>query len=225
MPLMDEFREEREQIKKAPFPQKVQYFKDYYLLPTIFIVFVSVVMILLLRSTIFRHPESLSVTMINFMAEDSAEENVKKAFEKQALKSKKDYIAIDSNTYIAADTEESELIKYGYEDEQKLLSLVMSGSLDFVVSGQDVIERYIAQDWFDDLRTILDPDLVKSLDGEGKLLYAGNVPIAVCVDDSSLLTSNYTYKGKEGVSLYAAFPANSQRRELAAEFLLFLMGK
>ena len=82
MPLMDEFREEREQIKKAPFPQKVQYFKDYYLLPTIFIVFVSVVMILLLRSTIFRHPESLSVTMINFMAEDSAEENVKKAFEK-----------------------------------------------------------------------------------------------------------------------------------------------
>ncbi len=43
MPLMDEFREEREQIKKAPFPQKVQYFKDYYLLPTIFIVFVSVV--------------------------------------------------------------------------------------------------------------------------------------------------------------------------------------
>ena len=225
MPLMDEFREEREQIKKAPFPQKVQYFKDYYLLPTIFIVFVSVVMILLLRSTIFRHPESLSVTMINFMAEDSAEENVKKAFEKKALKSKKDYIAIDSNTYIAADTEESELIKYGYEDEQKLLSLVMSGSLDLVVSGQDVIERYIEQDWFDDLRTILDPDFVKSLDGEGKLLYAGNVPVAVCVDDSSLLTSNYTYKGKEGVSLYAAFPANSKRRELAAEFLLFLMGK
>ena len=183
--------------------------------------FVSVVGILLLRSTIFRHPESLSVTMINFMAEDSAEENVKKAFEKKALKSKKDYIAIDSNTYIAADTEESELIKYGYEDEQKLLSLVMSGSLDLVVSGQDVIE----QDWFDDLRTILDPDFVKSLDGEGKLLYAGNVPVAVCVDDSSLLTSNYTYKGKEGVSLYAAFPANSQRRELAAKFLLFLMGK
>ena len=225
MPLMDEFREEREQIKKAPFPQKVQYFKDYYLLPTIFIVFVSVVGILLLRSTIFRHPESLSVTMINFMAEDSAEENIKKAFEKKALKSKKDYIAIDSNTYIAADTEESELIKYGYEDEQKLLSLVMSGSLDLVVSGQDVIERYIEQDWFDDLRTILDPDLVKSLDGEGKLLYAGNVPVAVCVDDSSLLTSNYTYKGKESVSLYAAFPANSKRRELAAEFLLFLMGK
>ena len=27
MPLMDEFREEREQIKKAPFPQKVQYFR------------------------------------------------------------------------------------------------------------------------------------------------------------------------------------------------------
>ena len=85
MPLMGEFREEREQIKKAPFPQKVQYFKDYYLLPTIFIVFVSVVMILLLRSTIFRHPESLSVTMINFMAEDSAEENVKKAFEKNRI--------------------------------------------------------------------------------------------------------------------------------------------
>ena len=83
----------------------------------------------------------------------------------------------------------------------------------------------IEQDWFDDLRTILDPDFVKSLDGEGKLLYAGNVPVAVCVDDSSLLTSNYTYKGKEGVSLYAAFPANSQRRELAAKFLLFLMGK
>ena len=225
MPLMDEFREEREQIRKAPLPQKLGYFKDYYLMPTIFILFVSVVGILLLRSTVFRRPESLYVTMINFAAEDTAEENVEKAFEKQALESKRDYIAIDSNTYIAADMEESEFIKYGYEDEQKLLSLIMSGSLDFVVSGEDVIERYIAQEWFDDLRTILDPELVESLDKEGKLLYAGEVPVAVCVDDASLLTSNYSYNGKEGVSLYAAFPTGSKRRALAAEFLLFLMGK
>ena len=86
MPLMDEFREEREQIKKAPLPQKLQYFKDYYLLPTLFIAFVTIVSILLLRSTIFKRPESLYITMINFTAEDAAEENVKKAFESRPFR-------------------------------------------------------------------------------------------------------------------------------------------
>ena len=77
------------------------------------------------------------------------------------------------------DEEESDLIKYSYVDEEKLLAMVMSGSLDFLASGQDVVERYMEQDWFDDLSGILDPDLLRKLEEEDRILYKGSVPVAV----------------------------------------------
>lgn len=222
---MDEFREEREQIKTAPLPKKIQYFKDYYLIPTLFIAFVVTVAILVLKSTIFRRAESLYVCMVNFAAYEEAEENVTEAFEEKALSNKKDYIRVDSNTYIAVDEEESDLIKYSYVDEEKLMAMVMSGSLDFMASGQDVIERYMEQDWFDDLSGILDRELLAELEEEGKILYKGSVPVAVSLDGSALVRDNFVYKGKEGEALYGGFPAGSERRELAAEFLYFLLGE
>ena len=225
MAVMDEFREEREQIKTAPLSKKIQYFKDYYLIPTLFTVFVVTVAVLVLKSTIFRREESLYVCMVNFAAAEEAEENVTEAFEKKALSDKKDYIVVDSNTYIAVDEEESDLIKYSYVDEEKLLAMVMSGSLDFLASGQDVVERYMEQDWFDDLSGILDPDLLKKLEEEDRILYKGSVPVAVSLDGSALVTGNFEYRGKKGEALYGGFPAGSQRRELAARFLDFLLGE
>lgn len=225
MAVMDEFREEREQIKTAPLPKKIQYFKDYYLIPTLFTVFVVTVAVLVLKSTIFRREESLYVCMVNFAAAEEAEENVTEAFEKKALSDKKDYIVVDSNTYIAVDEEESDLIKYSYVDEEKLLAMVMSGSLDFLASGQDVVERYMEQDWFDDLSGILDPDLLRKLEEEDRILYKGSVPVAVSLDGSALVTGNFEYRGKKGEALYGGFPAGSQRRELAARFLDFLLGE
>lgn len=225
MALMDEFREEREQIKTAPLPKKIQYFKDYYLIPTVFIAFVVTVAILVLKSTIFRRAESLYVCMVNFAAAEQAEENVTEAFEKTALSDKKDYIVVDSNTYIAVDEEESDLIKYSYVDEEKLVAMVMSGSLDFLASGRDVVERYMEQDWFDDLTGILDPELLRKLEEEDRILYKGNVPVAVSLEESALVRDNFVYRGKEGEALYGGFPAGSQRRELAAGFLKFLLGE
>ena len=101
----------------------------------------------------------------------------------------------------------------------------MSGSLDFMASGEDVMERYAAQEWFDDLSQILDPALLEDLEKEGKILYRGDVPVAVSLDDSALVRENYEYKGKEGEALYGGFPAGSQRRDLAVLFLTFILGR
>ena len=225
MALMDEFKEEREQIKTAPLSKKLQYFKDYYLMTTLFAAFVIIVMVLLLRSTVFRRRESLYVCMVNFQAAEEADREVAEAFARQAFSNKKDYVRIDANTYIAVDEAEADLIKYSYEDEEKLLAMVMSGSLDFMASGEDVMERYAAQDWFDDLSQILDPALLEDLEKEGKILYRGDVPVAVSLDDSALVRENYEYKGKEGEALYGGFPAGSQRRDLAVLFLTFILGR
>ena len=225
MAVMDEFRKEREQIKTAPLPKKIQYFKDYYLIPTLFTVFVVTVALLVLKSTVFRRAESLYVCMVNFAPGEEAEENVARAFAERALSDRKDYITVDSNTYIAVDEEESDLIKYSYVDEEKLMAMVMSGSLDFLASGQDVIERYMEQDWFDDLTGILDPALLKELEEEGRILYKGSVPVAVSLDDSALVRDNFVYRGKAGEALYGGFPAGSTRRDLAERFLEFILGE
>jgi hypothetical protein len=44
MPVMDEFKEERETIKNAPFSKKLEYFKDYYLMKTIIAVVTAAIL-------------------------------------------------------------------------------------------------------------------------------------------------------------------------------------
>ena len=128
-------------------------------------------------------------------------------------------LKIEGAKTMSREEREPVILQRAYEEWGHDMGMHMHGMFAFAIWDGEKQELFCLRDPFGT------KPFYYYLTEEGKLLYAGNVPVAVCVDDASLLTSNYTYKGKEGVSLYAAFPANSKRRDLAAEFLLFLMGK
>ncbi len=225
MAKMDEFREEREQIKHAPLPKRLEYFKDYYLVPVLITVAAVVFLIVLARSVLFKKEEVLYVSLINFADLGAAEENLVEPFEELYINPKKEQVTVDRSTSISTEKEEINFVKYNYESEQKLLTLVLAGEIDLMVSGEDVIEHYEEQDWFDDLSAILDEETLKELDGSGRILYYNDVPIGVSLEGADLFEENYYYIGEQEGTVYAAFPAGSECRELAVLFLEYLLGK
>ena len=221
MPVMDEFKEERETIKNAPFSKKLEYFKDYYLMKTIIAVVVAAILGSFLFSYFSKKETALYVTLVNFSeVQDPA--GMIAPFAQEAINTKKEEIFLDSSSYISSDMNEVNFIKYGYEDEQRLFSMVMTGEMDLFISGGDVLERYAAQEWFEDLRTVLpEADLMKM--DESSVLSFNGVPIGLRIRESSILFQTYYYNGKQGETVYAGFPAGSRHRELAIRFLQYLM--
>lgn len=222
MPVMDEFKKEREALKDAPFSKKLEYFRDYYLMKTIVIVLVLAISGSFLYNFFFRKQIALYVTLVNFSLIQESAEGLTDPFAQENINTKKQEIFVDSSSYISSDQNEINFIKYGYEDEQRLFSMVMTGDMDLFISGKDVLERYSEQKWFDDLSTIEGgQELMK--ENEDGILVQNGIPIAVKLGDSSLLMKYYYYNGKQGEEVYAAFPTGSSHRDLAVKFLRYLM--
>ena len=114
-------------------------------------------------------------------------------FAREHINTRKQEIVIDSSSYISSDKNEINFVKYGYEDEQRLFSMVMTGEIDLFITGEDVINRYAEQEWFDDLRTILNASDLSEL--ENRILSHNGIPIAIRIDESSILNEYYFYNG------------------------------
>ncbi|MCR5294613.1 MAG: hypothetical protein K6E30_05495 [Lachnospiraceae bacterium] len=222
MAVMDEFKEEREAIRHASLSKKFGYFKDYYLIPLLIGLAAAAFIIALAWSVLSQKEEVLYVSLINFADLGEADAAVKEPFEEAYINSRKEKITVDRSIYISSNPNEANFVKYGYEDEQKLLTLTMTGSIDLLVSGEDIIERYAAQGMFEDLREIAGEDWLAPYEEAGKLLYYGDLPVALSLRDSEIFNGAYYYSGEEDAGVYAAFPAGAARRELALSFLEFL---
>ncbi|MDE6699736.1 MAG: hypothetical protein K2K10_01795, partial [Acetatifactor sp.] len=65
MPVMDEFREEREAIKHGTPKQKYQYFKDYYRLPLIIFLVASAFIGILIYQFVTRKDSAFYAVLLN----------------------------------------------------------------------------------------------------------------------------------------------------------------
>lgn len=225
MPVMDEFKEQREALKHAPFSEKMQYFQDYYLGPTLLILLAAVIGGAFLFSVLSQKKAALYVALVNFNSVQESTEELAAPFAKEHINTRREEIILDSSSFISSDENELNFIKYGYEDEQRLFSMVMTGTIDLFVTGEDVIDRYAEQEWFDDLLTIFEDDVFNQLDAEGRIKYRNGIPIAVNIDDSALLKDYYYYNGRADSLIYAGFPAGGLNRTLAAEFVRYLISQ
>ena len=222
MPVMDEFKEERETIKNAPFSKKLEYFKDYYLLKTILVLAVLGLLGSLIMNWFSKKEIVLYVTLVNFNLIQESSDGLIAPFAEENINTKKEEIFLDSSSYISSDSNEINFIKYSYEDEQRLFSMVMTGDLDLFISGGDVIARYAEQQWFEDLDTVIRTEGMSAAE-EDAILYWNGTPVAVKIPESSILMKYYAYNGNETEAVYAAFPTGSTHRRLAVLFLSYLL--
>ncbi len=244
MAVMDEFREEREQLRTAPLKVKWQYFKDYYLLWTLGALLLIGIAAAFLYSVLTQKEEVFRAVLINRAPSMTAETEVEQAFADSFLTNpKREQIVIDTSIRMQLLTDGEETgempgdgtsaaeeaqniaitgIKYTYEDEEKLMLLVMTGGADLLVAEQDLFERYVAAEWYQDLRGILDEETLASYKSQDRLLYSGDVPIGIRMDDSELFTTNYPDTEEHDTPSYAGVVNGCLHPDAAAAFLQFL---
>ena len=220
MPLMDEFKEERESIKNASWPKKWQYFKDYYL-KWVIVGIAALIFLIAMLVSMLTNKEEMLVELVNFNEDFSAEDELEIPFEEQYLENtKKQTITLDYGCTIVGkgkDQNNSQLV-YSYQDEQKIAAIAIAGDLDLMISGKSVIERFADEGMYIALDQVLSPS-----EYEGReLIYSDGKAVAVCMDDSVLLNRYYIYKEEPKESIYAAFVVNSKRRDMAVKFYRYI---
>lgn len=226
MPLMDEFKEEREKIKNAPLKVKWKYFQEYYLKMTIGIIIVVAILISIVVTTLTHKEEMLYACLINYdvnLGED--EDAFLSAFEQEHLENvKKQKIVVDSGENILGDGKEADpesLIRYPYEDEEKVTMVIAVGQMDLMISGEDIIDKYLSRDVLRPLDEVYSQAEIKRFEDAGLLKYYQGKPVAICMDNSEKLNRYYYYVGEKVEHCYVAFNYG-KHTDLAKEFLEYL---
>lgn len=156
MPVMDEFKKEREAIRQKSLKEKLAYFFDYYKWHTLAVVILVAAVISLIIQQINRKDCALYVCLLNTTAIDWTEDYVK-SFEEYAGIDRSKYEAIfDTTMYInlvGRDTLTSSSF-------QKLAVYIAAGDLDLLVTSPEIIQYYVDQKIFIDIREILTPEQI-----------------------------------------------------------------
>ncbi len=223
MAVMDEFQEEREKIRKAPLSKKWKYFVDYYLVKVVITISAVIILASVLYTMLTNKDTVLYVLMPNYLSNGDLEETIIQPFTDAYVEDpKKQEVLVDATSFIAGSESESNIIKYGYEDEEKVMTLVYSAMIDVMITGQDVFDRYATMEWFSPLTEVLDGKTFAELDEAGVIYYFNDEPIGICVDGMEKITEHFTYEGTEDVDHYLGFIANAPNVENAVRFAEFI---
>lgn len=241
MPLMDEFREEREEIKHRSFKERMSYFWDYYKWHVIGTAVGILVVASLLHSFLSRKEMAYYSAFIN-MAQTIYSEDYKKAFaEKAGINLKKQAIYFDSDLRI----EFEKMDEMTTASIQKIMVYLAAGDLDSMVGDLDATNRYAYNGVFIDLREFLteeefqkyepyffyaDKKLIDAAAGEVALDFEfpatpsdpsgmeEPIPVAIKLDQCPKFRECYAM----GTNQYVAIMINNKHPELNHVFLNYL---
>ena len=227
MPLMDEFREEREKIKDASPEKKWKYFKDYYLKWVIAGVATFIVVIILLVDILTKKENMLTVMFVNFADQGGTTANIEMPFTNGYLENpRKMEITLETNIYLPSDssdyTSQSAAENYSYyQSQQRFSMLLMAGELNLVITDEKFIMGLADENYTLELGRVYSDDELAAF-GD-RIVYHDGVPVAIRMDDSALIRENLVYKGEnaENARICAAF-SSIKRTDLAKQFLSFI---
>ena len=154
MPLMDEFVEEREQMKNASFWKRLEYFWDYNKTKVIITTFVVIMLSSMLYNFITKKDPAIWIAMVDCLEDSTLGPEYETALtELLGVNTKKEEVIIDSSYLVsgAADFADTSLT-------DALSVRVATGEIDVFISGEEFFSAYAVGDVFVDLRTILSPE-------------------------------------------------------------------
>lgn len=153
MPVMDEFKKERETIKNADFKTKLQYFFYYYKVHTIAVIAAAALIGMLIHDIVTQKDDALFVGMLNcaVLSEDDTAAFVDNYVEYAAIDTEEYNIQLDTTLYFNQDT----LTEITMSASQRLLVYTSAEELDVIIGGSDIFPAQAEQGMFHDLRDIL----------------------------------------------------------------------
>lgn len=249
MPLMDEFREERESMKKKSFRERLSYFWDYHKWHAIGTVVAVVLAGTFIFQIFFGKDTGFYAVLLNTTNLDQAEEYVQRFIDYAGIDTDDYIVTFDANMYIDNYSDILNLDKI--TTSEKLMASVTTGELDVMVSDVDSIQYYAYIEYFCDLRNILTPEqlalyepyfyyidqseverqmeaaddyassyTVNYLDPREPEAMEQPVPVGLYVNHNQALQEAFYFRG-EDVVLCACI--NTTRPETVSKFIDFVM--
>ncbi len=246
MPLMDEFKEEREALKQAPLNQKIKYYVYYYKWHALAVIAVLIIAFTWIRDVVTSKDAALYVALINAAALDDAEQ-----FDMAYTA----YAGIDPDEYdVIFDTSMQMVSGSGDQmsvaSSQKLVAFASTGEIDVLCANLTLFADYANSTFFYDLRDILTPEqfakcepylyyvdrpVVEAMeeaepsfeettpveipDPTKPELMEDPIPIGIFAGELTTLT-DYYYLGPEDAAI--GIPINAKNPENAIAFLSFI---
>ncbi len=156
MPLMDEFKEERAQMKNQPFLKRLEYFWDYNKLPVILGLFLVIMLSGILYNVFTQKEVALWVAIVDCVRDDLPAEQYEADFiETLDIDTSKYDVRLDASYQLVgsstmADTSLSDALSVR----------VATGEIDAFLAGEAFFTSYTEIDAFVDLRTVLTPEQI-----------------------------------------------------------------
>ena len=146
MPVMDEFREEREALKNADFKTKWQYFLDYYKWRAIVIAAVLVFIISMIHSAVTSKDDALSGYFLNtYTIEENTPSFITGFAEAASIDLKEYEIMLDSSLkYDVTNFYD----KNTYASSQKIMATMAVGDVDFMAADEETFVHYGTTDTY-----------------------------------------------------------------------------
>ena len=151
MPVMDEFREEREAIKHGTPRQKYQYFKDYYRTPLIIAVLAAIFIGILVYQFVSHKSSAFYAVMLNCSPYQDNEWFGAEYTEYAGIDLGKYSVTFDTGIYYRLDSTDEDT----YVTVQKLDTYAGAGHLDVMLGGGEEFAHFANSILFMDLRTVL----------------------------------------------------------------------
>lgn len=206
MPIIDDIRENNKKMKGRSFKEKLQYFWEYYKLPTIIILFSLIIVISAVKAIITNKDVVFEAVMVN--CQDTPQPA---QFEEiLGIDQKKEEVVYDNSFSMLADP--AAYSEAFYTSAQKLVALVAANQVDVMIADPELSESYFNSEFFDDLRkyfteeelskmnepyedengNIIEPCKViwhQMIDEETGDLIGEYMPIAIDIGDAPAITS------------------------------------
>ncbi|MDE5891845.1 MAG: hypothetical protein K2H45_02860 [Acetatifactor sp.] len=175
MPVMDEFREEREAIKQKGFKEKIKYFCDYYKWHVIGGIALAAFVISLTHSILTHKDRAFYGAFIN--AYQTPEYNTfREDFAARAGIDLNEFdVMFDTSMYITDSPNDQGTL----DTMERLTVYIAAGDVHVMAGGTSVINQYAYNGFFQDLRQILPQDLQKQLE---PYYYYGDAALAAEID-------------------------------------------
>lgn len=157
MPVMDEFKEEREALKHGTPKQKFAYFLDYYKWHVVAALAITGFAGSLIYQAVTRKEDAFFAAMVNIYEMASSEEHIQGFAE---------YAGIDLDEYnVVFDTsiriDNSSMTQDTIASTQKLMVFIAASELDVIMADEAVIDQYAYNDSFYDIRDVLTDEQIQ----------------------------------------------------------------
>lgn len=220
MPVIDDIKDSHSHLKGKGFKYKFSYFWEYYRIPTLIGALVLIFFISIIKTIVSSKDMAFQAIMIN--ATEKPDEN---AFAEYVGIDTEEYeVFFDNGYYMSADPE---AVDQGtYTNAQKIMAVVSAASADIAIGDPALIQNYINNNLFGDLRDYIDQDTLDSF-GDKVIWYqptddetgepiGDEMPVAIDVADAKKLVDSGSFYFD---SVYFAIIVNTKHPEYCAKYL------